>query len=235
MTDSAFLRAASGWTLGALALVLAWDASGLDLALARLAGDAAGFAWRGDGWLYQALHEGPRLAGWALLAGLFAAIRWPVGALRRLPAGERAWLAGSVLLALLAVSLVKRVSATSCPWDLREFGGNALYVSHWVFGSVDGGGGHCFPAGHASTGFAWVAGWFALRERAPPAARVWLALALGIGLLLGLVQQLRGAHYMSHTLWTAWICWTVALAMDAARRALGQLSLHWEGRRHGQV
>ena len=33
----------------------------------------------------------------------------------------------------------------------------------------------------------------------------WRLLA---GLLLGLTQTVRGAHYPSHTLWTAWICWT---------------------------
>jgi membrane-associated PAP2 superfamily phosphatase len=32
------------------------------------------------------------------------------------------------------------------------------------------------------------------------------------GLLLGLTQTLRGAHYPSHTLWTGFICWTVVLA-----------------------
>jgi membrane-associated PAP2 superfamily phosphatase len=36
--------------------------------------------------------------------------------------------------------------------------------------------------------------------------------------VFGVVQQMRGAHYMSHTLWTAWICWTVTFAIDAAVR-----------------
>ena len=35
------------------------------------------------------------------------------------------------------------------------------------------------------------------------------------GLALGLSQQMRGAHFMSHTLWTAWFCWVTALAIDA--------------------
>jgi hypothetical protein len=41
--------------------------------------------------------------------------------------------------------------------------------------------------------------------------------------MLGVSQQLRGAHYMSHTLWTAWICWVVGFAIDlaAAPRASG--------------
>jgi membrane-associated PAP2 superfamily phosphatase len=39
-----------------------------------------------------------------------------------------------------------------------------------------------------------------------------LLIVLGAGLLLGLTQTLRGAHYPSHTLWTGFICWSVVLA-----------------------
>jgi membrane-associated PAP2 superfamily phosphatase len=48
----------------------------------------------------------------------------------------------------------------------------------------------------------------------PPIARRWLWSAVIAGLVLGLAQQVRGAHYMSHTLWTAWLCWTAAAVMD---------------------
>jgi membrane-associated PAP2 superfamily phosphatase len=47
---------------------------------------------------------------------------------------------------------------------------------------------------------------------------VWLIAAVVCGLVLGLAQQWRGAHYMSHTLWTAWVCWSVALAIDVVAR-----------------
>ncbi len=40
------------------------------------------------------------------------------------------------------------------------------------------------------------------------------------GLLLGAAQQLRGAHFMSHTLWTGWICWSVAVLLELARCTL---------------
>jgi membrane-associated PAP2 superfamily phosphatase len=29
-------------------------------------------------------------------------------------------------------------------------------------------------------------------------------------------QQWRGAHFTSHTLWTAWVCWVVAWLVDMA-------------------
>ena len=146
--------------------------------------------------------------------GLLALRVWrPLGGLRRLSRGERIGLLLGVVASVLAMSLIKRASLTSCPWDLQEFGGTATHVSHWLWGVADGGGGNCFPAGHASAGFAYLAGWFWLRRVSPRAAAWWLGAALVLGFGLGAVQQVRGAHYMSHTLWTAWLCWTIGGAV----------------------
>ena len=200
----------------ALALLMTWDALGGDLPLARLAGTPMGFPWRDNPFLVHVMHEGAKNLSWLLLVGLFAAIRWPVGVLRRLPTAARVQLALSVLASVLAVSLLKHASDTSCPWDVKEFGGVAQYVSHWAWGARDGGPGGCFPAGHASAAFAFLGGYFVLRHVAPRAAVVWLCVAGAAGLVLGLSQQLRGAHYMSHTLWTAWVCWTVGFVIELA-------------------
>lgn len=205
-------------TVIAFVLIVLWDASGLDLALARMAGDASGFALRENRSVILGLHEIPRLLSLAGVVALLAAVRWPFGVLRRLDARARLRLALSVLAALAAVSLLKNTSRSSCPWDLTEFGGAVTYVSHWDWRLRDGGSGRCFPAGHASAAFAFLAGWFALRHVTPGPAQVWL-IAVGVaGLVLGLAQQWRGAHFMSHTLWTAWICWTVALTIDVVSR-----------------
>ncbi|WP_062474439.1 phosphatase PAP2 family protein [Variovorax boronicumulans] len=207
-------------TLLALALLMIWDALGGDLPLARLAGTPMGFPWRENPFLVHVMHEGARNLSWLLVIGLFAAIRWPVGVLRRLDTGARVQLALTVLASVLAVSLIKHASDTSCPWDLKEFGGVARYVSHWAWGQHDGGPGGCFPAGHASAAFAYLGGYFVLRRVAPRGAVVWLCVALVAGLVLGVAQQMRGAHYMSHTLWTAWVCWTVGFLIElvATRR-----------------
>lgn len=197
------------WTLAALAALLAWDASGLDPALAHWVGDRHGFAWRDHWWLTQVLHDGGRRASWAFALLLCVGVWWPWGPLRRLLPGQRLYLALAPLLAAAAVTLLKGISLTSCPWDLQEFGGVARYVSHWER-AADGGGGHCFPAGHAASGFSFVGGFFAFRGAHPATARRWLGVALATGLLFGVGQQLRGAHFMSHTLWTGWICWTVS-------------------------
>ncbi|WP_426389111.1 phosphatase PAP2 family protein [Variovorax sp. R-27] len=212
-------------TLIALVALMAWDATGGDLMLARMAGSHIGFPLRDSPFMVHVMHEGARDLSWVLVITLFAAIRWPFGLLRRLSTGSRAQLALTVLLSVIAVSVLKHASHTSCPWDLQEFGGMARYVSHWSWGVDDGGPGGCFPAGHASAAFAYVGGYFVLRRVSSRAAAIWLGAAMVAGLVLGVSQQLRGAHYMSHTLWTAWVCWVVGFAIEVAVTRFGSRAL----------
>lgn len=190
-----------------LLLLLAWDASGLDLWLARAMSTPTGFPARDHWFLTRVLHEGARALAGLLLLVLAISACWPRGCVAGLSRRRRLWLLAAVVSAMLVVSALKRLSATSCPWDLQGLGGDHAWVSHWRWFESDGGPGHCFPAGHASAAFAWIAGYFAW-PRDNPVARRWLAGALVAGMVLGVGQQLRGAHFMSHTLWTAWICWT---------------------------
>lgn len=202
------------WSAGSLALLLAWDYSGLDRSMAHWFGTANGFALEGHWFWRGVLHDNIRSLPWVVELGLLVAMAWPFGALAQLPPLRRVQLALTTLVALLLVSNIKLHSRSSCPWDLQEFGGVATYVSHWAWGVRDGGGGGCFPAGHASGGFAFLGGFFVFRHGFPHMARRWLAGALLAGLVLGLAQQVRGAHYMSHTLWTAWLCWAAAGLVD---------------------
>lgn len=207
------------WTLGALGLLVAWDASGLDVPLARLMADGRGFTLR-DNWVVAVLlHDWMRRAAFLAGAWLLVGIWWPIGVLRRLSRASRInWLA-SLVLGVALINVLKYSSHTSCPWDLTEFGGAGTYLSHWAaWGHADGGPGRCFPAGHASAAFAFVGGFFALRPVSRPLARGCLVLVATAGLVIGVAQQLRGAHFMSHTLWTAWFCWVVAWMLDGATR-----------------
>jgi membrane-associated PAP2 superfamily phosphatase len=218
------LRRLWALTLLFFVLLVLWDATGFDLPLARWSGSPQGFALRQQPLFVLLSHELPRMAGAALLLALLVGVFKPWGFLCRLAPGERWQLWLSIAGGALAITVLKRLNHTSCPWDLAEFGGVARHVSHWLWGVRDGGAGHCFPAGHASTAFAYLAGWFVLRRSAPRAAGRWLLGALLAGMVLGLAQQMRGAHYMSHTLWTAWICWAWGLALETA------LQVHRHGR-----
>lgn len=199
------------WVALALVLLLAWDASHLDLWAMRLVGDAGGFALR-DAWVTRVLiHEGGRIVSYVAMAFIVLLTVWP-RVLPALTARERRWWLVTTLVCLAVISLIKRFSMTSCPYDLAEFGGVARYVSHWAFGARDGGGGHCFPSGHASAAFAYLAGGWALARAYPRAARTWLVTTVALGVVYGVGQMVRGAHYPSHTMWTGWICWALTVA-----------------------
>ncbi|WP_300450793.1 phosphatase PAP2 family protein [Accumulibacter sp.] len=208
-------RADSSITLVALAALLAWDATGWDLAFARWYGTTAGFVWR-DAWLTRSLlHDGGRWLARALLGLLVLdAVRpaWP-GPGR----AERWWWIAVMLAGALLVPSIKQISTTSCPWELAEFGGVARYVSHWQFGSVDGGPGHCFPSGHAVAAFAFFGVYFLWRPYRPVLADFSLVAVLLAGAAFGWAQLARGAHYPSHTLWSAWLCWTLCVIGDRLR------------------
>lgn len=202
------------WTLCVLlalaCLLLIWDLSGLDRRVMQALGTPYGFGGR-DMPLLLALHEGGRwLSGGALLLTLWACLA-PVllgrghGA-SSLGGPERlGWLASTVI-GLLAVPALKQLSLTSCPWSLAEFGGTASWVSHWSWGAADGGLGHCFPSGHAAGAFAFMAAAWAWMPSRPRRGLALMLMVLLLGAFFGMTQIVRGAHYPSHVLWSAWLC-----------------------------
>ncbi len=194
-------------TLAALALLLCWETSGWDLVLAGVYADVHGFALREHWFFSRVVHNGGRVAcglvlaavvGWALFGNVQAMAR-------RL---RLAW-AGVIVLCLVAVPALKRFSGTSCPWDIDDFGGKFDFVPHWMLGVSDGGPGHCFPSGHAVAAFAFLPLYFQWRRTRPRAALAMLAATLAVGLLFGWAQLARGAHFPSHTMWSAWLCWVI--------------------------
>lgn len=207
-------RLALWWAVTALLTIL-WEMSGLDVVVLQFIGTATGFPLQHAWWLERVLHEGVRQAATLAFAALWVWALWP--AKSALPPRERAAVAALVSLSLLAVNLIKNTSLTSCPWDWRLFGGVAEPVAHWRWGVADGGPGRCFPGGHASSAFGFIAlclPWLAppsgASRRAPVGFR-WLAAVMVAGLVAGAVQTLRGAHPPSHTLWTLLICSGVSL------------------------
>lgn len=199
------------------ALALLWDIADADRVVTGFFGQAGGgFPLREAFITARVLHDGGRLLGWAVVLAWMAYALHPT--LPGPPRRERAaWLAVA-LVSLLLVSALKTVSLTSCPWDLAEFGGHARRVSHWAFGEPDGGPGRCFPSGHASAAFAFVAGYFLVRGTHRRQANAWLAAVIVFGLLFGAAQVARGAHYPSHVIWSAWICWAVCVGTTLGRR-----------------
>lgn len=204
-----------------LAVLIALEFSAIDLALARLAYDpvARVFPLRDHPLTTTVSHDVAKLVATIAFAWILVGVWKPVGPLARLASPARVQLLLSVIACLVVVASLKRASALHCPWGLAQFGGSHAYLR--LFEPVPAGWprGGCFPAGHVSSAFAFIGGWFAFRDVEPLSARRWLVAVLLAGVWIGLTQQLRGAHFLSHTLWTLWICWSLsaALAWLAAR------------------
>lgn len=110
------------------------------------------------------------------------------------------------------ITSFKRISPVNCPWDLSRYGGHLPYVPTFKhsFGVTDLG--HCFPSGHAAGGFILLAVYFAALPFVKRPARFLLP-GLVVGWLFALGQQSRGAHFLSHDLWSLSICWFGALGL----------------------
>ncbi|WP_411987663.1 phosphatase PAP2 family protein [Shewanella sp. YIC-542] len=116
----------------------------------------------------------------------------------------------NVALSILLVRFAKEYSNVSCPWDLLQFGGNKPWVPFpdSLFSPLSLG--QCFPGGHSSGGFAWVALYYFARQQLPQRRFQLLAFALVLGGVFAFCQELRGAHFLSHDLSSLLISWVVA-------------------------
>lgn len=210
----------------ALALSLSLGDGHVDLTIARwFFDDVRRIFPLTNAWLLKTvLHDAARtisaVAALTLLG--FAATSWITSQLRAVRVHREALLFTSLatVAAAAIVGALKHFSSHACPWDLAIFGGSAVYHPllgvHAAAPNVAG----CFPAAHPLAGYAWLAVGFALypisRRRAWQA---WAA-AFVLGSLFGAVQIARGAHFLSHVLWSAWIVWGVNLALLGSLSAL---------------
>jgi membrane-associated PAP2 superfamily phosphatase len=123
----------------------------------------------------------------------------------------------ALTLAPAAVSALKAGSPRHCPYDLVEYGGFAARVELFDPAPPDQIPGHCFPSGHASAGFCLLAFYFAglsLGKRRLALYGLWGGLTAGM--LFGMARVAQGAHFLSHNLWSALVCWLIILALYVA-------------------
>ena len=214
--------------LAVTAVAMAWlfHATRLDLQLAAPYYDAVNdtFPWR-YAWVSKYLIH--RYVKYALL--LCGIATWTLAAwssLRPHRPGfvaehrRRLWfVAFCSVLVPTVIALLRRSSAMHCPWEVVDFGGYAPYFD--LFSAAPAGvrPGRCFPAAFVASG-SWLLAlallWYPERKRRSVLVGI-AALVFGFG--LGWVQQMRGAHFLSHTLWSLWISWAVVLAVHASSGA----------------
>ena len=197
-----------------LALGLLFHFTTLDLRLAEPWYDPAAQLWpqRRAWWSSVLVHKGTRSL-MALVAIAVWVVWWRFR--HRVDARRWLWLALSSVLVPLLIASGKRFTAMHCPWDVDRFGGYAPYFD--VFSAAPAGiaAGHCFPAAFV-TSVSWLMAlglfWYPRRPRLGWA----LAIAsFALTLALGWVQQIRGAHFLSHTLWSIWASWAVIVALHS--------------------
>ncbi len=114
-----------------------------------------------------------------------------------------------------SVALAKEVVNRHCPWDYDRYGGGVPYGRLFDSAPACCPKGRCFPAGHASAGFSLMSGYFIFYRRNQRSALALLALGLIVGSLFGFGQVARGAHFVSHNLWSLAFCWFVGLGLYA--------------------
>jgi membrane-associated PAP2 superfamily phosphatase len=198
-----------------IALAATLELSHLDLTLGQIFYHAEGDSWAlKNHWLLeQVLHRGGRNLMVLMLVILLGT--WSLSfTVAKLKPYQQAmgYLFLSAGVAATLVSVGKHTTGVNCPWDLALFGGSLDYTPIFSRRPDTIPAGQCFPAGHASAGYAWM-GLYFIALRYAPSKRGWaLGLVLLLGLLFGVTQQLRGAHFVSHDLWTLAICWFSALA-----------------------
>jgi membrane-associated PAP2 superfamily phosphatase len=175
-------------------------------------------------------YDGPKIAlivfGVATLVLLLGPARWREFLGLPGPAGRHAL---TVVLATLVsgpvlIGIGKSVTNIFCPSEIARYGGDVAYVR--VFecyppGQRPARRGHCFPAGHASGGFALLS--LAGLARTRRGQFAGLAFGLAAGGIMGTYQMLKGSHYLSHTVVTALVLWLVFLLWQRALARLFRL------------
>ena len=135
----------------------------------------------------------------------------------------------SVVSCFALVAFLKHLLPMECPWDLSQFGGDMPFYGLLQIRPEATPVHLCFPAGHASIGFAWLGLYYFFLELKPQWANKALTAAALTGVVLGAVQQSRGAHFFSHDIFTAAVCWTLCTAIYYIRRPGPKAKAHTAG------
>jgi lipid A 4'-phosphatase len=156
-----------------------------------------GFTWAPNGFLEFVRSNVPELiigtfAGCVVAWGMtFVPVRWAW----RITTPQIVYLALTLLIGpgLIVESALKPYWGRARPKDITEFGGSAAFTPPWQI--ADQCDKNCsFVSGHAAVAF-WVTAYaFLLPARSRP---VGLLIGIALGLGVGLVRMMQGAHFFS--------------------------------------
>ena len=162
-------------------------------------------------------YQAPKWVLVVFVAGLALCIAAPEALAGRLPLTplQAGFVLTCIVVAPITAWFIKRHTGVLYPCYVQRYGGTEPYRTLLesiprVPGRVRGRG---FPAAHCSGAFALMSLYFVM-----PGPLRWLGLALGLvaGWVVGLYQMLKGVHYLSHTIVTMFLVWTIILALSRA-------------------
>lgn len=175
----------------------------------------------GTGWL-------AKIGGAALLLALLPALCFPA----RREARRTQRKAGFVLLALLlGPGLLinegfKEHWGRARPRDVLFFGGHAQFTAA-TLPAAQCGSNCSFVSGHAAVGFALMAFAWVTRRR-----RLWLAIGLGAGTLIGVARVAVGGHFLSDVIFSGFVVW---FSLQLVARLFVRISAHRRRRARRQL
>ncbi len=219
------------WSLAALFVCLvAFELFGIDLLVQRLLFDSQTGTWllgSAEPLMRFLLYDGFKrlLILFALLVGAVLVLATFSSRCTKYRRGLRI-VFFSLLLVPAMVGLGKATTNIPCPRDIAEFGGTAMHtgVLESVFSpSRTDRRYRCFPAGHASGGFALLSLYFLGQNRRQRAAAITLGLSLGWA--TGIYKMAIGDHFLSHTVVTMIFAWLIINLLAMLERSYSRSTL----------
>lgn len=179
----------------------------LDFTIADYIYQNTHWSYKYDFWTDGVMHRGARIA--AILIYVFLLIKFFKYKLNQTDNDQSFHLKillVSVISSVFAVVILKHTFNADCPWDLLKYGGDRPFYPIMNYNNEVMDSKHCFPAAHASVGYSWVALYFYFKVTNNKFKYWALAAALMTGMVFGFVQQIRGAHFLSHDISSLLVC-----------------------------
>ena len=121
----------------------------------------------------------------------------------------------SAIFIPLTIGALKKATNMPCPKNEVHYGGvypSSKVWEHYPKEFKQPSSIKCFPAGHASGGFALLSLFFLFQRRQNKILA--LMMALTVGWSMGLYKMLIGDHFLSHTLLTMIIAWLIIIIIQ---------------------
>lgn len=163
--------------------------------------------YRDNFFLEKILHKGGVLFSSAILVGLiiyfFSLLIKKTSDKKRI--NYIGFIIISTLITIISIFFFKRWSTLPCPWNSTIYGGGTIRPTIWQMFSLNFPNAHCFPGGHSSAGYSLLSIYFG--HLCIYGKRNYMSLLPGVllGVIFGITQQMRGAHYLSHDMGTIFV------------------------------